>query len=88
MSAGDSLKEMARSDPPDANLAALVRDIRTSQDRSQETVAHEAGLTVAAYGRIERGQADPSWTSVVRIADVLDVSLAELGKQFDDRRRT
>lgn len=79
---------MARGDAPDTDLAAVLRDLRVSQDLSQEAVAHDAGLTVAAYGRIERGQADPSWTSVVGIADVLGVSLAELGRQFDARRTT
>lgn len=84
----DSLERMARTYPPDANLAAVLREIRTSQGRSQETVAYEAGLTAAAFGRIERGQADPSWTSVVRIADVLGVSLADIGKRFEARRTT
>lgn len=77
---------MVRGDPPDDQLAALLRELRTSQDQSQEAVAHAAGLTVAAYGRIERGQANPSWTSVVGIADVLGVSLAELGRRVDERR--
>jgi transcriptional regulator with XRE-family HTH domain len=77
---------MVRGDPPDTQLAALLRELRMSQDRSQEAVAHAAGLTVAAYGRIERGQADPSWTSVVGIVDVLGVSLAELGRRFDEQR--
>lgn len=78
---------MARTNAPDPHLAAVLRELRTSQDRSQETVAYEAGLTASAFGRIERGLADPSWTSVVKIADVLGVSLAELGKLFDARRR-
>lgn len=78
---------MARMSRPDANLAAVLRDIRTSQDRSQEFVAHEAGLTAAAFGRVERAQSDPSWSTVVRVADVLGVSLAEVGKRFDERRR-
>jgi hypothetical protein len=32
-------------------------------------------LNLAAFGPIERGQADHGWTSVVRIADILGVSL-------------
>lgn len=78
---------MARISRPDAHLAAVLRDIRTSQNRSQETVAYEAGITAATFGRIERGVSDPSWSSIVRIADVLGVSIGELGKQFDQRRK-
>jgi transcriptional regulator with XRE-family HTH domain len=72
---------------PDPDLAAVLRELRESHGRSQEAIAHDAGLTVAAFGRIERAQADPSWTSVSRIAAVLGVSLADLGREIDNRRR-
>jgi len=35
-------------------------------------------LTVAAYARIERGTADPKWTTVRSIAEALEISLAGL----------
>ena len=72
---------------PDPDLAAALRALREAQGRSQEAIAHEAGITVAAFGRIERAQSDPAWTSVSKIATVLGVSLAELGREIDDRRR-
>jgi predicted transcriptional regulator len=31
-------------------------------------LAHDAGMTVAAMARVERGDANPSWTTVTRIA--------------------
>jgi transcriptional regulator with XRE-family HTH domain len=71
-------------DPLLSHLAAVLRELRKS--RSQEAVAHDAELTVNAYGRIERGQADPGLTTLARIADALGVSLAELGAALDDRR--
>jgi transcriptional regulator with XRE-family HTH domain len=71
---------------PDPALASALRALREAQGRSQESVAHDAGLTVAAFGRIERGQADPAWTSVMKIARVLGVTVAELGREIDTRR--
>jgi transcriptional regulator with XRE-family HTH domain len=79
---------MARTGTPDARLAALLRDLRTSQGRSQETLAYEARLTHASLGRIERAESDPGWSSVVKIADALGVSFEELGRQFDERRKS
>ena len=72
-------------DPLLAHLADVLRELRGA-DRSQEAVAHDARLTVNAYGNIERGQADPGLTKVARIADALGVSLAELGAALDERR--
>jgi transcriptional regulator with XRE-family HTH domain len=61
----------------------VIRDLRLARDFSQEAVAHGAGLTVSAYARIERGEANPTWTTVAHIADALGVSLAELGDAVD-----
>jgi transcriptional regulator with XRE-family HTH domain len=55
-----------------------VRRARVKRGETQEDVARRAGLTVAAYARIERGSADPKWTTVTSIAEALDVSLARL----------
>jgi transcriptional regulator with XRE-family HTH domain len=42
-----------------------------------------AGLTVAAFARIERGHANPTWTTVRRIAAALDVILARLAEAVE-----
>jgi DNA-binding XRE family transcriptional regulator len=42
---------------------------------TQEQVAHAAGLTVAAYARIERGHANPMWTTVVKLMAPLRLQL-------------
>jgi transcriptional regulator with XRE-family HTH domain len=63
---------------PDLALAATLRRMRIERGDTQEDLAHMAGLTVAAYARIERGHANPTWTTVRRIAAALDVSLAGL----------
>jgi transcriptional regulator with XRE-family HTH domain len=77
---------MSTADPLLPQLGVVLRELRESRGRSQESLAHDAGLTVNAFGRIERGQADPAFSSLVRIADALGVSLAELGAALDASR--
>jgi len=57
--------------------------LRKQRGHTQEDLAHAAGLTVTAYARIERGSANPTWTTVRRIADALGVTLGELGRAVD-----
>jgi len=50
---------------PDAIiLGAVLRAEREAQMRSQEEVAHAAGVSLGSYGRIDRGAADASWSTV------------------------
>jgi transcriptional regulator with XRE-family HTH domain len=77
---------MARPSSPDPRLARAIRDLREHADLSQEAVAHSAGLTVSAYARIERGEANPTWTTVTQIARALGVTLTELGAAVEKRR--
>jgi transcriptional regulator with XRE-family HTH domain len=62
----------------DYALGTLVRRARVRRGETQEDVARRAGLTVAAYARIERGTADPRWTTVRSIAEALEISLTRL----------
>jgi transcriptional regulator with XRE-family HTH domain len=74
---------------PDSALADALRQLRTERGDTQEDLAHKAGLTVAAFARIERGHANPTWTTVRRLASALEISLAALGETVEhtqDRR--
>ncbi len=71
----------------DAALAATFRRLRTERGETQEDLAHRAGLTVAAFARIERGHANPTWTTVRRIAAALEVSLSALGELVERAQR-
>ena len=77
---------MARPSTPDPRLARAIRDQRERADLSQEAAAHGAGLTVSAYARIERGEANPTWTTVTQIARGLDVSLPTLVAAIEKSR--
>jgi transcriptional regulator with XRE-family HTH domain len=68
---------------PDSALADALRQLRTERGDTQEDLAHKAGLTVAAFARIERGHANPTWTTVRRLASALDISLAALGETVE-----
>ncbi len=67
----------------DEALASTLRRLRAERGDTQEDLAHRAGLTVAAFARIERGHANPTWTTVTRIAGALDISLGALGEAVE-----
>jgi transcriptional regulator with XRE-family HTH domain len=75
---------MPTDDPTDPALARALRCLRQASGDTQEDVAFTAGITVASLARIERGEANPRWTTIRRIAKALDVSLHELVTILED----
>lgn len=70
-----------RRNSPDDQLLRLGREIRAARRAaglSQETLAFEAELDYSTVGKIERGQRNATLVKVMRIAAVLDTSLADL----------
>jgi transcriptional regulator with XRE-family HTH domain len=65
-------------EPPDPKLAAAIKQLRKERHLSQEDVAFDADLTTSALSRIERGLSDPTYTTVQRIAEALEVGVVEL----------
>lgn len=59
-------------------LGERVRGFRQGLALSQEDIADLAEMHVTNLGKIERGQANPSLTTIVRIAGVLSIDPAEL----------
>lgn len=66
-------------------LAKRVRALREASPLSQEAMAAEAGLDRTYYARLERGEANPTWIALARIAAALGVHPSELvdGVEFD-----
>ncbi len=54
-------------------LGGRLRDRREDLKLSQEDVAHMSAMHVSNYGKIERGLANPSLHTLLRIASVLEV---------------
>jgi transcriptional regulator with XRE-family HTH domain len=63
---------------PDQTLASTLRRLRLERGLTQEALAFHAGVTVSALARIERGLSNPAWTTLVRIANALEITPGEL----------
>jgi transcriptional regulator with XRE-family HTH domain len=55
-----------------------LRTLRTARKLTQARVAELLGVSPRVYTRWENGDATPMFATVVKIADILDVSLDEL----------
>lgn len=72
---------------PDQTLASALRHMRQQRGLTQEALAFQANVTVSALARIERGLSNPTWTTVVRIANALDITPAQLAAAAEDGRK-
>jgi transcriptional regulator with XRE-family HTH domain len=64
--------------PDAAALGRAVRLIRDERGISQVQLAADTGFMQSWISHVERGARNPSWNNVVRLAEGLDVSPAEL----------
>ncbi len=71
-------------DQPDYVLAELLKQLREEREITQEQLAFDAGLTASALSRIERGINSPGWMTVKRLAEALDVSLADIAAEVEE----
>lgn len=55
-----------------------IRQLRLQKDLSQENMADMLGLSTTAYGDIERGRTELSFSRLENIAKLLDISLPAL----------
>jgi transcriptional regulator with XRE-family HTH domain len=68
------------SDKPQLALGKAVRQLREKKGLTQEAVAHDAGITTATLGVIERGLSNPTWATLKGIADALGVSMVDISR--------
>lgn len=61
-----------------ARFGEKVRQTRLALGLSQESIAELAQMHVTNYGKIERGAANPSLLTILRIASVLGTDVATL----------
>lgn len=57
-----------------------IRDLRKSKGYSQESFADHANIHRTYMGGIERGERNPTLTTIYRLADALEVDPSELFK--------
>ncbi len=67
-------------------LAGALRALREARGDTQEDIAYRAGVTVGSLARIERGDSNPSWSTVCNIADALGLTLVELARAVERQR--
>jgi transcriptional regulator with XRE-family HTH domain len=76
---------MRTASPQLLAFGRTVRKARRDRDLSQEALADEAGLSAKHVGEIERANKDPRLTTVLKLAEALELSSNELFRQFDER---
>lgn len=59
-------------------LGNNLRQIRKSKNLSQEELANKADIQRSQVARIERGEINPTITTLVIIAEVLDIEVQSL----------
>lgn len=64
--------------PEHAALGEAVRTLRSEVGLSQEQLAEGAGTDLTQVGGIERGVRNPSYTTLLRLADALRTEVGEL----------
>jgi transcriptional regulator with XRE-family HTH domain len=64
-------------------LGEAIRKLRGKQGDTQGALAEKAGITKNMLSLIERGEGNPSWTTLQGIAKGLGVSVAELAKRAE-----
>ena len=65
------------------SIGHRLRKIREAKDLGQDWIAHELGMSVSGYSRIERDEVKITFDKLERIATILDVPLAELVNHQD-----
>jgi transcriptional regulator with XRE-family HTH domain len=61
-----------------ANFAQRLRDLRTARNLTQTRLAELLSISPRVYSRWETGDVTPHFDTIVRLADILGVSLDEL----------
>lgn len=63
---------------PEKAFGSILRKIRSDKELSQEQLALDAGIDRTFISLLERGERQPSLTTILRISKALNISAAEL----------
>jgi transcriptional regulator with XRE-family HTH domain len=70
-----------------ASLGRAVRAIRAERALSQEELGFRSGLNRTYVGDVERGERNPSYQSLLKLADGLDVDASQVLARAERLRR-
>lgn len=68
---------------PEESFGVVLRHLRKKKGLSQERLALESGLDRTFISLLERGQRQPSLTTLLQISKVLDVKASEIIAQVE-----
>jgi transcriptional regulator with XRE-family HTH domain len=74
----DRVPGVAAKAPPTEALGLAVRELRKRRAMSQEDLARASGLHPTYISGIERGLRNPTWRSIGRVCEALQVRVSEL----------
>lgn len=77
---------MSPAGNPQVALGAAIKALREKKEMKQQTLAEAAGIGVAHLSKIERGRGNPTWSTVVSIAEALDLPVVEVARRFEKLR--
>ena len=64
-------------------LGKRIHELRAAKQWSQEEFAHVSGFHRTYIGQIERGEKNISFSNLVKVADILGVTLSELLSELE-----
>ena len=59
-------------------FATKLKTLRLSKNMSQNKLSELAGLDNSYIGKIEKGEKSPSFKTILKLADALDISVKDL----------
>jgi transcriptional regulator with XRE-family HTH domain len=74
--------------PEHGALGEAIRTLRMEAGLSQEQLAEGAGTDLTQVGGIERGVRNPSYTTLLRLADALETTVGEIATLADELRES
>lgn len=79
-SSSEQIVNPRQTPQPQPALGKAIRELRQKRGATLETVAGEAGITLNMLSMIERGEGNPTWATMKRIAAALGVPVSTLAK--------
>lgn len=67
-------------------IGEAIRNLRVNQGFSQEKLAFKAGITPSYLGQVERGEKSPTLDTLDKVAQALNIEIAELFKSNTDTK--
>ncbi len=73
--------------PAHAALGQVIEQITAERGMSQSAFAQKAGMDIRRINSLVCGQANPTYESLLRLCDALDIPLNELMRRVEARSR-